>query len=38
MDVWDMLANLAGAIAGLIVYRFLDRKWMLDTVNVKANE
>ena len=38
MDVWDMLANLAGAVAGLIVYRFLDRKWMLDTVNVKANE
>ena len=38
MDVWDMLANLAGAVAGLIGYRFLDRKWMLDTVNVKANE
>jgi len=38
MDVLDMLANLAGAVAGLIVYRFLDRKWKLDVVNVKTNE
>lgn len=27
MEITDMLANLAGAVAGLIVYRFLDRQW-----------
>ena len=27
MEISDMLANLAGAIAGLILYRYLDRKW-----------
>jgi hypothetical protein len=38
MELLDMLANLAGAVAGLIVYRFMDRKWKMDAVNVKANE
>ena len=27
LEFTDMLANLAGAIAGLILYRFMDRKW-----------
>ncbi len=27
MEVMDMLANLAGAIAGLFIYKYLNRKW-----------
>ena len=38
MEILDMLANLTGAVAGLIVYRFMDRKWKVDAVNVKSNE
>lgn len=37
MEIRDMLANLAGAIAGLIFYRFLDRKWKVDAVTLKTN-
>jgi VanZ family protein len=33
MEVTDMLANLAGAIAGLIVYRFLHRTWNTNAIN-----
>jgi VanZ family protein len=38
MEISDMLANLTGAVAGLIVYRFMDRKWKVDAINVKSNE
>jgi hypothetical protein len=27
MEVLDMVANLAGAFAGLLIYKFLDRKY-----------
>jgi VanZ family protein len=27
MEFPDMLANLAGAIAGLVVYKYMTRKW-----------
>ena len=37
LEITDMLANLAGAIAGLMIYRFLDRKWKQDGINMKAN-
>jgi VanZ family protein len=36
MEILDMLANLAGAVAGLIVYRFLDRKLRADEVEVEV--
>lgn len=27
MDILDMFANLAGAVAGLILYKYMSRKW-----------
>ena len=27
LEILDMVADLAGAIAGLILYRFMERKW-----------
>lgn len=32
MEILDMLANLAGAIAGLILYKYMNRKWAVETV------
>jgi hypothetical protein len=29
-----MLANLAGAIAGLILYRFMERRWKVYPVKL----
>jgi len=32
MEILDMLANLAGAIAGLMLYKYMNRKWAVKTV------
>ena len=32
MEVSDMLANLAGAFAGLLIYKYLNRKWAMDRI------
>ena len=32
MEVLDMLANLAGAIAGLMIYKYMNRRWAADKV------
>ena len=34
MELMDMLANLAGAVAGLIVYRLLERTLRVEAVEV----
>ena len=36
MEVSDMLANLAGAVAGLFVYRFLEKRLIGDAVDVEV--
>jgi VanZ family protein len=38
MEISDMLANLAGAVAGLVVYRIMDRKWKGSEVKVSVRE
>jgi VanZ family protein len=32
MEILDMLANLAGAIAGLILYKYMNRKWAVERI------
>jgi len=32
MEILDMLANLAGAVAGLIVYKYMNRKWAVERI------
>jgi VanZ family protein len=32
MEILDMLANLAGAVAGLMVYRYMNRKWAVEKI------
>jgi VanZ family protein len=32
MEVLDMLANLAGAVAGLILYKYMNRKWAVEKI------
>lgn len=32
MEITDMLANLAGAIAGLIIYKYMSRKWAVERI------
>jgi len=32
MEILDMLANLAGAVAGLILYKYMSRKWGMDGI------
>jgi len=34
MELLDMLANLAGAVAGLLAYRFLEKRLREDSVEV----
>jgi len=36
MEILDMLANLAGAVAGLMVYRFLEKRLREDTIEVEV--
>jgi VanZ family protein len=33
MEVLDMLANLAGAVAGLMIYKYMNWKWSVDRVS-----
>lgn len=33
MEILDMLANLAGAVAGLFLYKYLNRKWAVDNIS-----
>ena len=37
LEFTDMLANLAGAITGLIIYRFMERRWKVYPVNLEEN-
>lgn len=32
MEISDMLANLAGAVAGLMVYKYMNRKWAVEKI------
>lgn len=33
MEILDMLANLAGAVAGLFLYKYMNRKWAVDNIS-----
>ena len=32
MEILDMLANLAGAVAGLFLYKYINRKWAVENI------
>jgi hypothetical protein len=32
MEFLDMMANLAGAVAGLYLYKYMSRKWAIERV------
>ena len=36
LEFTDMIANLAGAVAGLIVYKYVNRKWKAAPVKIRS--